>query len=169
MKKIIVVLVLFISIGGFSQEMGFEEYNPVSTLVVSEHLVERAKFPFIDIHSHQWNVTKEKVASLKAEMDEINMQVMVNLSGRGWSRDPNYDGTDYLAGMVKRFNGEAPGRFIVFTNIDFKKFGEDGWIKKALKNLETDVQNGANGLKIYKSLGLRNVDINGNRIPIDHP
>ena len=151
-----------------SQEMDFENYDPISTLVVPENPVIKAKYPFVDIHSHQWNVTKEKVAQLVSEMDEINMGTMVNLSGRGWSRKPDYDGTEYLNGMVKRFNGEAPGRFIVFTNVDFNNFGGEEWVNKALANLETDVKNGANGLKIYKSLGLRNTDINGDRIPIDH-
>jgi hypothetical protein len=34
------------------QSPTIEEYNPKSTLVVKEHKIERAKFPFIDIHSH---------------------------------------------------------------------------------------------------------------------
>ncbi len=34
-----------------SQEMSFEEYNPKSTLVVTENIVEKAKYPFIDIHN----------------------------------------------------------------------------------------------------------------------
>jgi len=38
-----------------------EEYDPKSTLVVPEHQVERAKFPFIDIHSHHWNPTPAEV------------------------------------------------------------------------------------------------------------
>ena len=45
-------------------EMSFEEYNPESTLVVPEHIVTQAKYPFIDMHSHQWNLTKEKIARL---------------------------------------------------------------------------------------------------------
>jgi len=47
----------------FAQEAGptmsFEEYNPASTLVVPENPVKRAKFPFVDIHSHQWNLTRK--------------------------------------------------------------------------------------------------------------
>lgn len=169
MRAFSYLIVLFVLLNfAAAQEMSFEEYEPTSTLVVPENPVSRAKFPFVDIHSHQWNVTKEKVASLVREMNEINMGTMVNLSGRGWSRDPDYDGTEYLSGMVKRFNGEAPGRFVVFTNIDFKGFGESGWKDKAVSNIEKDVANGANGLKIYKSLGLRNTDNEGNRIPIDH-
>ncbi len=151
-----------------SQDISFENYNPISTLVVPENPVTRAKFPFVDIHSHQWNVTKEKIEQLVMEMNELNMGTMVNLSGRGFAQG-DIDQQEYLATMVRRFNGEAPGRFVVFTNLSFKDFGTKDWSKKAVAELEADVKNGANGLKIYKSLGLRNVDVNGKRIPIDHP
>jgi predicted TIM-barrel fold metal-dependent hydrolase len=153
-----------------AQEMGFEEYNPRPTLVVPENPVKKAKFPFIDIHSHQWNVTQETVHRLVREMDEINMGVMVNLSGRGRSMSSNdIDGQEYMYAMIRRFNGVAPGRFIVFTNLSFREFGSPGWTEKAVEDLEKDVQNGANGLKIFKSLGLSVRDVNGNRVPVDHP
>jgi predicted TIM-barrel fold metal-dependent hydrolase len=153
-----------------AQEMSFEEYNPLSTLVVPENPVQKAKFPFIDVHSHQWNVHEETVHRLVREMEELNMAVMVNLSGRGRSRDTNdIDGQEYMYSMIRRFNGVAPGRFIVFTNLSFREFGSKDWVGKALRDLEKDVQNGANGLKIYKSLGLSIKDIHGERVPVDHP
>ena len=103
-------------------------------------------------------------------MNEINMGTMVNLSGRGYNREVGDIGdSDYLASMVELLSGEAAGRFIVFTNVSFRNFGTKDWTKNAVEALEEDVKNGANGLKIYKSLGLRNADINGDRIPIDHP
>src|SRR5258708_14319252 len=58
-----------------------DAYQPKSTLVTKEHKIERAKFPFIDIHSHHWNPTPEEVDRLVKEMDTINLRVMVNLSG----------------------------------------------------------------------------------------
>jgi predicted TIM-barrel fold metal-dependent hydrolase len=153
-----------------AQEMGFEEYEPVSTLVVPENPVKSAKFPFVDIHSHQWNVTQALVHRLVAEMDELNMATMVNLSGKGFARSRSeIDAQAYLNSMIRRFNGVAPGRFIVFTNLGFDGFGSEDWVEKAVAELETDVKNGANGLKIYKSLGLSINDIHGNRVPIDHP
>ena len=33
--------------------MSIEEYKPKSTLVVPQHPVSRAKYPFIDVHNHQ--------------------------------------------------------------------------------------------------------------------
>src|SRR5713226_5451931 len=58
-----------------------DEYQPMSTLVTKEHKIERARFPFIDIHSHHWNPTPDEVDRLVKEMDTINLRVMVNLSG----------------------------------------------------------------------------------------
>jgi predicted TIM-barrel fold metal-dependent hydrolase len=154
----------------FAQELSFEDYNPPSTLVVPQHPVTRAKFPFIAIHSHQWNVTQETVNRLVREMDEINMGVMVNLSGRGFARSGNDEEAQaYMYAMLRRFNTLAPGRFIVFTNLSFTDFGSEAWIKKAVADLEMDVKNGANGLKIYKSLGFSVKDIKGKRVPVDHP
>ena len=50
--------------------MSFENYEPNSTLVVPENPVTRAKFPFVDIHSHQWNVTKDKITTRMAVTEE---------------------------------------------------------------------------------------------------
>ena len=46
------------------QTLTIEEYDPKSTLVVPEHKIDRAKFPFIDIHSHHWNPTPQDVDEL---------------------------------------------------------------------------------------------------------
>src|SRR6476659_5167689 len=58
-----------------------EEYHPKSTLVTPEHQIERAKYPFVDIHSHHWNPSSEHVDQVVKEMNTINLRVMVNLSG----------------------------------------------------------------------------------------
>ena len=36
-----------------AQTMSIEDYEPKSTLIVPEHKVTRAKYPFIDVHNHQ--------------------------------------------------------------------------------------------------------------------
>src|SRR6266567_3613552 len=58
-----------------------DEYQPKSTLVTPEHHIERAKYPFVDIHSHHWSPTSEHVDQVVKEMNTINLRVMVNLSG----------------------------------------------------------------------------------------
>ena len=164
------LLIVLFNYSLMAQEMDFETYNPKSTLVVPEHPVKRAKFPFVDIHSHQRNVNETLILKLIGEMDEINMATMVNLSGKRFSRiRGDNNGQEYLNSMINAFNTFAPGRFIVFTNLSFAGFGEKDWKEKAVKILEEDVKNGANGLKIFKSLGLSVTDIHGKRAPINHP
>ncbi len=141
-------------------EMGFEEYNPIPTLVVPGEEVPRAKFPFVDIHSHQFRMTDQDLSELVAPMDRMNMAVMVNLSGRSGEN---------LERMIKNIASHYPNRFVVFANVDFQGVGNPGWAEAAAAQLEKDVKNGARGLKIYKSLGLRNRDVSGKRIAVDDP
>ena len=140
----------------------FHEYDPPATLVVPEHPKTRSKFPFIDVHAHQYGMADQDLSELLVEMDKLNMGVMVNLSGRGFSRGQNADGTtrrglqsaEFLARAIHNAKTNAPGRFAVFTNVDFSSIGERGWTDRAVRDLETDVGNGAQGLKVYKSLGM---------------
>ncbi len=135
--------------------MSFEEYEPISTLVVPGEIIKRAKFPFIDIHSHHWRMAVQDNAAVAEEMDSLNMVALINLSGRSG---------DLLKSMVDAGNEQAPGRFIVFANIDFRGMDEPGWTERAVTQLQTDYDNGARGVKIFKNLGLTVLDSEGNRI-----
>lgn len=154
--------------GGNEPQMDFEEYNPTSTLVVPENPIKRAKYPFVDVHNHQWRLTAERMPKLLEEMNGLNMGTMVNLSGRGFDRFAGDIGTQkYLREMVDLIKNDGQNRLVAFTNVSFKNIGKPGWTEEAVRQLEEDVKNGANGLKIYKSLGLDNKDINGNRVAIN--
>ena len=144
-----------------SQTMDMEEYKPKSTLVVPETIIERAKFPFIDIHNHRrLNPKPEDLAKMVKEMDALNMKVLVNLSGRSGER---------LAQGVRNTKGRYPDRFVVFANLSFKGIDEPGYGEKAAKQLEQDVKNGAQGLKFFKNFGLTLKDGKGERVHTDDP
>lgn len=164
-KNILFKCSLLISVGSIfscasitAQEMSFEEYNPTSTLVVPGKEITSAKFKFIDIHSHQRDMSVEKLTSLLKDMESLNEGIMVNLSGGSGAS---------LKEKVDNVNKSYFNRFAVFANVDFEGIGTDDWGEKAAGQLEQDVKNGAKGLKIFKSLGLRYKDINGNRVAID--
>ena len=144
----------------FSQtvEMDFEKYDPPSTLVLPQHVITKAKYPFIDVHNHQGGMGSGSLDVLVQDMDHLNLQVMVNLSGGNGAR---------LKQMTDNVKGQYPRRFIVFANIDFNGLGTPGWTEKAVQQLETDVHNGANGLKIFKNLGISVKDISGKRVTVD--
>jgi predicted TIM-barrel fold metal-dependent hydrolase len=138
--------------------MTVDDYEPKSTLVVPEHHPTRARFPFVDVHAHQRNPSSGRVDTLVADMDAMNMAVMVNLSG----------GTgEALATTVKNMKALYPDRFAVFANIDFSSFTEADFGKRAAAQLEKDVANGAQGLKIFKNLGMFLRDADGSLVPAD--
>ncbi len=155
--------------------ISFMEYDPPSTLRVSEHPVARAKYPFVDVHSHQFDLDEAAVRELVAAMDGLNMAAMVNLSGRGFVRTTGPDGKprfalrepSYLRELLALTERVAPGRIVHFTNVDFAGVGSPEWAARAVAELEADVAAGARGLKIYKGLGMDSKDVAGNRIPVD--
>jgi predicted TIM-barrel fold metal-dependent hydrolase len=142
-------------------QISVEEYEPKSTLVVPGREIKRAKYPFIDVHNHQDTEQSEaSVAKLVADMDGLNMRVMVNLSGGS--------GEKFVAGL-RNLKGRYPKRFVAFANLDFAGIDEPGWGERAAAQLEKDVKNGAQGLKIFKNLGMTVRDSAGRRLPTDDP
>jgi len=152
------IMIGFTACAQSTGKMDFEHYSPPSTLVVPEHKLTKAKFPFIDVHNHQFSMPDMDLSTLIKEMDRLNMKVMVNLSGQSG---------ETINRSVTNINQHFPKRFIVFSNVDFKRVGEAGWGDNAAKQLEEDVRHGANGLKIYKSLGFSVTDNNGKRVTVD--
>ena len=145
------------------QTLEWEDYAPVSTLVVEENPITKAKYRFVDAHGHQWRIgeaSEVEIQEMVQAMDDLNLVTMVNLSGGS---------ADELAQKVRNTNLHAPGRFVHFANIDFTGVDTPGFGESAVAQLEKDVQNGAAGLKIFKNLGMTVVDSNGVRIPTDDP
>src|SRR5688572_24348813 len=99
-----------------AQTMSFEEYDPPSSLVVPAHRVTRAKYPFIDVHSHQ--PLSADYQRLSREMDAMNMRTMVNLSGRSGNE---------LASAVRNSQSTVPGRFAFFANLQFSGIDDPQW------------------------------------------
>ncbi len=146
-------------------KMDFEDYDPPSSLVVDEHKLTKAKFPFIDIHNHYGNMNSADLGERVKYMDQLNMAVMVNLSGRGFGGV----GNDHLQKSMDNINKNYPKRFVLFTNVDFTDIDNPEWGARMAKQVEDDVKSGAMGLKIYKTLGIRATDKNGTRIKVDDP
>jgi predicted TIM-barrel fold metal-dependent hydrolase len=137
------------------------EYKPRSTLVVPQHQVPGAKFPVIDIHSHQPTpISPEQYEKVVKAMDRLNIRLIVNLSG-SW-------GENLRRGLAVIKNSPYPNRMVLFANIDFSDVGP-GFGQRAAKQLEEDIKAGAVGLKIFKNLGLRVHKNDGSRLKVDDP
>jgi predicted TIM-barrel fold metal-dependent hydrolase len=154
------LLFFTLSLAAQDAVMTIQEYDPKSTLVVPEHPRPRAKYPFIDIHGHQDELAADAAAKLIGEMDSLNLQVMVNLSGGSGDAFKRRDGA---------LRGRYAKRFVTFANVDFKKIDEPDFGANAARQLEEDVRNGAAGLKVFKDLGMFVRDAAGNRVHTDDP
>lgn len=138
------------------------EYKPRNTLVVTEHPIPRAKFPVIDIHSHQpAPITPEQFDRVIQGMDANHLQILVNLSGGTGDR--------LRRGIAAIASSQHKDRMVVFANLDFRGVGTPGWSQKAAAQLEADIKAGAKGLKIFKDLGLRIRKADGSRLRVDDP
>ena len=145
--------------------MSFEDYDPPSSLVVEGEEIKRAKYPFVDVHSHQWGMPTMDLNELVSEMDEINMKFIINLSGSGFG--PQVAKDLYFNESIKNIKENQPERIGLFVNVDFNSIDVENHVEKQVNIIRDAVSKGAIGLKVYKSLGLTNKDSKGERVRVD--
>jgi predicted TIM-barrel fold metal-dependent hydrolase len=136
------------------------DYRPRSTVVAPEHKVPRAKFPVVDIHSHQ-RVTPDNIERIVREMDALNLRVLVNLSGGS--------GDDLRQALATIRNSPHKDRFRLFANVNWTAAGSPGWKEREVAALEQAIKDGAIGLKVFKNLGLSATKADGSRLRVDDP
>jgi predicted TIM-barrel fold metal-dependent hydrolase len=139
------------------------EYKPHSTLVVAQHPVPRAKYPVIDIHSHQpAPISAQQLATVVQSMDPLNLRILVNASGATGDR--------LVQSVAALKNSPYKDRMVMFTNIDFREPVGPGYGQKIARQVEQDVKNGALGIgEIMKNFGLRAKKADGSRLALDDP
>ena len=94
-------------------------------------------------------------------MDEAGITTYVDLDG-GW-------GEDVLKHRLDKYKTAVPDRYVVFGGANWSAWAEKGdrFGEWAAQRLVRQVSWGAQGLKIWKPLGLEVVDQNGKLVPID--
>ena len=142
--------------------LSVEDYTPRSTLVVDGHEVPRARFPVVDVHSHHWpGFTAARWGAIVDEMDALNLQVLVNLSGGS--------GRTLERGVATIAGSPHPDRMVFFASLDFRGGVRPGFGARAAAQLERDVAAGAVGLKFFKNFGIDVRDGEGRRVAVDDP
>jgi predicted TIM-barrel fold metal-dependent hydrolase len=139
------------------------EYKPRTTLVVPQHPVPRARFPVIDIHSHQPNpMTPQQFDELAASMDPLNLKVLVNSSG--------VSGDRLVQSLAAIKGSKHRDRMVQFTTINFGNVVGPGFGQKAAQQLEADVKAGAVGIgELNKNFGLVVKKADGTLLKLDDP
>jgi uncharacterized protein len=137
------------------------EYHPKSQLVTPQHPVPRAKFPVIDVHSHQSTpISNEEFGRVVKGMEANNLRLLVNLSG-SW-------GERLHRGLAAIKNSSYADRMVLFANVDFSRVGPGSGAQLA-RTLDADLTAGALGLKVFKDLGMFDRRVDGSRLKVDDP
>jgi predicted TIM-barrel fold metal-dependent hydrolase len=145
-----------------------ENFHPRSKLVSRQTAVTRPRFPVIDAHNHLadpfgggWD--KRPFGELCDALDQAGVRRYVDLDG-GW-------GESVLEAHLDRFKAAAPERFSIFGGVDWPRWTEKGkgFPEWAAVRLRAQKKRGAEGLKIWKGLGLRVRDFRGNLVAVDDP
>jgi predicted TIM-barrel fold metal-dependent hydrolase len=141
-----------------------KDFQPTPTLHAAAHEIQRAKFPVIDVHTHTNDAVgigdRVDPKEMVARMDRLNIKTIVILTGM-WG--------DKLQTLVDSMVKPYPGRFIVFTQLDWSKINDPNFSQLMVRQIDDSVALGARGLKILKELGLGVRDASGKLIAIDDP
>ena len=140
-----------------------KDFQPHPMVHLPIHEVPRARFSVIDMHNHvndAQGINSDKIAPTEVikTMDRANIKTIVILTGL-WS--------EKLQGVLDSMVQPYPGRFIVFTQIDWSQIDDPQFSAKMVRQLDDAITRGARGLKVLKDLGLGVRDKTGNLVPID--
>jgi predicted TIM-barrel fold metal-dependent hydrolase len=140
------------------------DFKPKSMLHAAAHTVDRAKFYVIDVHNHVNDaqgiddpMDPKRVVEI---MDNTNVRTVVILTGM-WGEKLQH----VIDAMVKPY----PGRFMVFTQMNWSKIDDPNFSQEMVAQLDDAVRRGARGFKVLKDLGLGVRDKTGKLIPVDDP
>ncbi|MFO0815818.1 MAG: amidohydrolase family protein [Gemmatales bacterium] len=146
------------------RDLKLKDWEPRSMMVTKTTLVEKPRYPVIDIHNHlgggKQSLTPAKVQKYLTEMNEAGVKTVVNLDG-GWG--------DRLKETIAALDQTHPGRFITFALVNFDGIDDDNWSEREAKRLEESFQAGAKGLKFHKLFGLKYRYKNGKLLAVDDP
>jgi predicted TIM-barrel fold metal-dependent hydrolase len=148
--------------------MLLESYRPKSCMVTKCTTITKPRFPVVDAHNHLGDefgggwITKP-VEELIDILDQAGVILYVDLDG-GWSED-------LLTAHLDKYKSAFPERFKVFGGVNWEiwKTIGDAFPEWAAERLTVQKNYGAEGLKIWKNLGLKVRDQRGTLVRVDDP
>lgn len=143
-----------------------QDFRPVPQVVLPTTPISQPKHTVIDAHNHLgedfgggW--CNRSAAELLDVLDQANVHGFVDLDG-GW-------GEDILHQRLDKFKAAAPERFRMFGGVDWSQWPTHGnrFGEWAAQRFRHQVARGAEGLKIWKPLGLRVCDQDDTLVAVD--
>ena len=143
-------------------ELRLAEFAPRRSLRRTLSPLSRLSVRAVDMHNHlgRWltgdgSWMTPDVGELNELMDRIGLATIVNLDGR-WGNE--------LDDNVTRYDASYPGRYRTFCHLDWSRLKGDHATEALIGDLHRARDQGAQGLKVWKDLGLSITDGHGQRV-----
>ncbi len=118
------------------EQILLKDYKPRSIFRIPETRVEKARYPVIDVHSHDYAPMAADVERWVQTMDAVGLERTTILSGATGRRFDQ---------LMAKF-GKFPRRFTVWCGIDYAGFDQPGFGPAAIAELERCRKAGAMGV-----------------------
>jgi predicted TIM-barrel fold metal-dependent hydrolase len=125
-------------------DLKLKDYRPVSIYKIPKTKIEKAKYPVIDFHSHDYPKTDAALDEWVRTMNEVGIAKSIILSYATGAR------FDSIVEKFKRYKG----RFEVWCGFDYTGYEKDGWQQHAIAELERCYKKGARGVGELGDKGL---------------
>jgi uncharacterized protein len=113
-----------------------KDYRPVSIFKVPVSNIQRAAYPIIDAHTHDYATTDESVQAWIKAMDECGIEKSVVLTEASGTR---FD-------SIYNLYSKHSNRFDLWCGFDYTGYDKPGWSAKAVRELERCFKKGARGV-----------------------
>lgn len=113
-----------------------KNYRPVSIYNIPITQVDKASYPVIDIHSHNYARKESEIAQEVKNMDACGIEKVIIMTQ---STGPEFD-------AIYKLYAKYPDRFILFCGFDYTGYDKPGYGPDAVKELERCVKVGAKGV-----------------------
>jgi predicted TIM-barrel fold metal-dependent hydrolase len=100
-------------------------------------MVEKARYPAIDVHSHEYAKTPEEISEMVRIMDQVGIEKTVIMTGL---TGPEFDK------VYQMYAGKYPDRFEVWCGFDYTGYQESGFGENSVRELERCFRVGARGV-----------------------
>ena len=127
-----------------ADQLLLKDYRPVSLYKVPVTVIEKAAYPAIDIHSHDYARTAEEVAQWVKTMDARGIEKTIILTGATGAK------FDVIA---EKYAGYT-NRFELWCGLDYTGFDQPGYGPAAVKELERCYAKGAKGVGEVSDKGM---------------
>lgn len=149
-KLYVIVIFLVVSAQGWAQDatqLKLKDFRPQSIFRIPATNIKKAKFPAIDMHSHDFAKTDEEIVQWVKTMDQAGIEKTIVLSGATGTR------FDSIYSKYAKYGH----RFEVWCGFDLNGYQKPGWTEKAVRELERCIKVGARGIGELsdKGFGLR--------------